>query len=1016
MANFLTTQLSEHALNMKNAILLWFTLAFAAFSHEFLSAQKPVYQIQGPHTEYEGPYYIRVFVTYVQQNSNKWTTTVDLTARTAGIISKLNSVYNAYYIYFVGESGTCTAAHTVITQDNFIPNHLHPTALDIFDRGDTGAPSGYAFNVPNTFLEAYGSYGTLPGSHSEVIVHEVGHCLGLSHIFTNASTYSDGCTETGGLCANGESDCYCCGDYVCDIPDSPQSIAVTSDCSQSVSPAGLLPEQFRNYMSYSTPGQCRDLFTEGQIKRMWAYLALAPDLQGIRIQQVEFPASNPPALSGNIVVESGELTINSLLEMLPGSTIRVKPGASLKVQATVTGACNAMWQGVIVEGTTFASQIPANQGQVVVLGTGKLEHSKVAIDVQDSNPDGSPISSTGGGIVKIVNGKLVNNTIGISFGPYASPGTNAANASLLFLPQISVDNSYRGADKPTCMMLDGVVRLAVRFGRFMDLRTSCSGAASRANGVDSKNAGFRIISGTFEGLDIGIRADKLNKNNGSFTVSGSTFRSCYKEIQSISTSGFSIAGNNFTVQKPDACPTAAEIMGVQIKGETNGFGFSYNDFSFAGTDLPLEVLIGTDCENLKEGLDNTIEKNTYTNLNIGNRAVGINSGLDDGLEYQCNTNFNLLGLPSDFQVKSGSIKKIQAGRMANQDNPDIPTGNVFSESGFTFENNGSAVDYYFLKDPNNPLQDPSVALGWVGINEEPLNTANPDCGTPEPCDPCPKELVDEWKERFLQNRAQWMEKKAVFSTLTNVGDIEKEAKAISNLRLAMNMDAGRILRNYEQDTVSINVDSIVQWLILTQTYQTDISLAKHYFFNGNYEAFEHLWAKIPLDYHPAEVLYLEFERLGRIFNYLQNLDHEVISLNKLPAEAITFLKDHTDVCDEAAYLSEIILWRNGVRVNLDCAHAEERGYEETKTTIQNRSDLNGYPNPAGNEFILDWAGEQPDWVRVFDQFGRNVCDTPIVNDQKNLAIATGHFNNGIYFILAQGAGSIPRSLTFIVQH
>jgi hypothetical protein len=139
-------------------------------------------------------------------------------------------------------------------------------------------------------------------------------------------------------------------------------------------------------------------------------------------------------------------------------------------------------------------------------------------------------------------------------------------------------------------------------------------------------------------------------------------------------------------------------------------------------------------------------------------------------------------------------------------------------------------------------------------------------------------------------------------------------------------------------------------------------------------------------------------------------------LNKLPAEAITFLKDHTDVCDEAAYLSEIILWRNGVRIDLDCAHAEERGREETKTTINSKSALSGYPNPAGNEFILDWAGEQPDFVRVFDQFGRKVYHIPIENNKKNVAIATGHFNNGVYFVLAQKSGSVPRTLTFIVQH
>lgn len=239
--------------------LLFLILSFSAGG--LLIAQAPVYQIQGPHTDYEGAYYIRIFVNYVQTPADQWTQNVDLTARTEGILVKLNSVYNQHNIFFVGESAPCSAPYQIITESNYSVSHLHANALDIFDKGGTSAPLGFAYAVPNTYCEVSGSYGSIPASHSEIIIHEVGHCLGLSHIFTGSD--SGECMETGGLCPNGESDCYCCGDYVCDTPVSPQNITVSSDCSQSTSPAGLPSEVFRNYMSYAEPGGCRDMFTEG---------------------------------------------------------------------------------------------------------------------------------------------------------------------------------------------------------------------------------------------------------------------------------------------------------------------------------------------------------------------------------------------------------------------------------------------------------------------------------------------------------------------------------------------------------------------------------------------------------------------------------------------------------------------------------------------------------------------------------------------------------------------------------
>ena len=304
--------------------------------------------IEGPHTTFEGPYQIRVFINYVDMDN--WTANADLAGRTFNTLAFLNSVFNPFQIYFIGENYSCEGNYQILP-GNTNSEHLHAGAIDIFDRGDTGGQTGYGFYIPNDFLETTGSENGVPASQSFVIIHEMGHQLGLSHTFyPEGATGGTGCYELTTTCSSGNSPCFCCGDFVCDTPISQQNITASSDCSSSLSPSGLPLAVFRNYMSYTVPGRCRDQFSPGQVARMWDYLAKAPVLLAVQAQPLIYPANTPSGTSGDIIVESGELIINSPLEMLPGSKIFVEKGAKLTINSTITGACGKMWKGIIVEG------------------------------------------------------------------------------------------------------------------------------------------------------------------------------------------------------------------------------------------------------------------------------------------------------------------------------------------------------------------------------------------------------------------------------------------------------------------------------------------------------------------------------------------------------------------------------------------------------------------------------------------------------------------------------------------
>jgi hypothetical protein len=93
----------------------------------------------------------------------------------------------------------------------------------------------------------------------KVLVHEVGHYLGLYH------TFEGGCSASAG-------DCYSDGDKVCDTPRvaAPNFNCITGTNSCVETPAIL--DDLSNYMDYGN-NYCQNHFTTGQIERMLAVLS-----------------------------------------------------------------------------------------------------------------------------------------------------------------------------------------------------------------------------------------------------------------------------------------------------------------------------------------------------------------------------------------------------------------------------------------------------------------------------------------------------------------------------------------------------------------------------------------------------------------------------------------------------------------------------------------------------------------------------------------------------------------------
>ncbi len=195
-----------------------------------------------------------------------------------------------------------------------------------------------------------------------------------------------------------------------------------------------------------------------------------------------------------------------------------------------------------------------------------------------------------------------------------------------------------------------------------------------------------------------------------------------------------------------------------------------------------------------------------------------------------------------------------------------------------------------------------------------------------------------------------------------------------------------------------------------ETYPTDLRLARHQFFTGDYTAFDSLWSQVPAKYDLDENAADEFERLGEVYDTLRARLSTGAQLEKLPQSTLETLKTWASNCDEPGFLSEVILWRNGIAESPDCSGGGSRPVVKASDAPNNENgqSLKIYPNPTNGTLNVEYpslAGQGA--LRLCNLQGQTVSNIVLTEQSSHVSVPVTHLAPGIYFVEFHHGQGLP---------
>ncbi|MCB9288042.1 MAG: T9SS type A sorting domain-containing protein [Lewinellaceae bacterium] len=627
-----------------------------------------------------------------------------------------------------------------------------------------------------------------------VVVHEVGHCLGLYHTFQGSEgfcklripDYDD--TDPAIYCDSFSVNLYKCGDCVPDTPTDPwlyfgdeYGFFTPLSYDSSTQTCSINPFQpfwdvdLNNYMSYYRV--CYEHFTPGQVSRMKKVIHFVQYSSGevdIDYRFMQNTLSDKLVITANttwdepvevctdVYIEApNTLTITSTASMHSGVRFVVKPGAELRLEGGVmTKAGAGYWKGIEVWGDATATQVPnTGQGKLYIDG-GLVEFATEAIVAFNPNAAGGDVESTSGGLVLAFDASFTNNARSAEFRKYGGQ-----NYGRFVNCTFTIDGGHYGHPFREHIKLNGVHGLQFINCTFSNDTGAGNVFLGKGAGILSLDANFTVSGNqtVFRKLRYGVKASNAASAEA-FAIKDATFSELEKGVLATGANHFTITRCTLLIggHVTNLPPFLVSQEGVQVNYST---GFSIADNTCLGLAASQDSTVGIKVVDTGKGTDaNVIYDNKFDTLYVGNGAIGDNVGglTSGGIVYECNKNPG--SNTFDFWVQEGG------GITENQQSASSEAaGNTFSpdviDNEGHFKNSGNIINYFFnnAESSEEPTQYTENRINLVSA------TSN-DCSNGEIGGEVPVGDIELVKDRFEEAKGKHLLYKAAYEAALNDGD------------------------------------------------------------------------------------------------------------------------------------------------------------------------------------------------------------------------------------------------------
>ncbi|MBK6929403.1 MAG: hypothetical protein IPH12_00505 [Saprospirales bacterium] len=153
------------------------------------------------------------------------------------------------------------------------------------------------------------------------------------------------------------------------------------------------------------------------------------------------------------------------------------------------------------------------------------------------------------------------------------------------------------------------------------------------------------------------------------------------------------------------------------------------------------------------------------------------------------------------------------------------------------------------------------------------------------------------------------------------------------------------------------MDSVLVWLERLASYESDLRLARHAFFSGDFVVYDQWLTDIPVRNDLTEAQAEELSGFADMLDVVRPHAEAGTPHWRLPSTTLDSLEYWASDCSEPGFIAKEILRRNGREVFTDCGEAMEERPTSAQPEQTLTTGIRVYPNPSKGRFRVEFPAK-----------------------------------------------------------